>query len=182
MKSGIIYSQRWCFPTHQYRKKLVVVSNTPLWYVWTLESRVSSYFYSRSYAEDVTSVTSGASQGPHSFNLVFVCLFVCLFVCVTPGAIPYLSVLYRTSKDSWPQYFCVFVPSTCLALSRTCPVPSRVRYHQENKTLVYMRSVSGECIQCSNILCGFVCEAEIPLAGWLGHLSTCPGIACRRIA
>ena len=31
-------------------------------------------FYSRSYAEDVTSVTSGASQGPHSFNLVFVCL------------------------------------------------------------------------------------------------------------
>ena len=41
------------------------------------------YIYSRSYAEDVTSVTSGASQGPHSFNLVF----VCLFVCVTPGAI-----------------------------------------------------------------------------------------------
>ena len=38
--------------------------------------------YSRSYAEDVTSVTSGASQGPHSFNLVF----VCVFVCVTPGA------------------------------------------------------------------------------------------------
>ena len=36
--------------------------------------------YSRSYAEDVTSVTSGASQGPHSFNLVFVCVFVCLFV------------------------------------------------------------------------------------------------------
>ena len=46
--------------------------------------------YSRSYAEDVTSVTSGASQGPHSFNLVF----VCLCVCVTPGAtvsVPYLS-------------------------------------------------------------------------------------------
>ena len=37
---------------------------------------------SRSYAEDVTSVTSGASQGPHSFNLVFVCLCVCLFVCL----------------------------------------------------------------------------------------------------
>ena len=48
-------------------------------------------FNSRSYAEDVTSVTSGASQGPHSFNLVFVCLCVCLFVCVTPGAIPYLT-------------------------------------------------------------------------------------------
>ena len=41
-------------------------------------------------------------------------------------------VLYRTSKDSWPQYFCLFVPSTCLALSRTCPVPSRVRYHEGN--------------------------------------------------
>ena len=40
-------------------------------------------FNSRSYAEDVTSVTSGVSQGPHSFNLVF----VCVFVCVTPGAI-----------------------------------------------------------------------------------------------
>ena len=39
-------------------------------------------FNSRSYAEDVTSVTSGASQGPHSFNLVFVCLCVCLFVCL----------------------------------------------------------------------------------------------------
>ena len=36
------------------------------------------FIYSRSYAEDVTSVTSGASQGPHSFNLVFVCVFVCL--------------------------------------------------------------------------------------------------------
>ena len=39
-----------------------------------------NYNYSRSYAEDVTSVTSGASQGPHSFNLVFVCLCVCVFV------------------------------------------------------------------------------------------------------
>ena len=38
-------------------------------------------FHSRSYAEDATSVTSGASQGPHSFNLVFVCLCVC-FVCL----------------------------------------------------------------------------------------------------
>ena len=61
--------------------------------------------YSRSYAEDVTSVTSGASQGPHSFNLVF----VCLFVCVTPGAIPYLSrtVPYHQTQlatYSWPQY------------------------------------------------------------------------------
>ena len=47
-----------------------------------------------SYAEDVTSVTSGASQGPHSFNLMFICLFA---------------------------------PSACLALSRSCPVP--VPYH-----------------------------------------------------
>ena len=42
-----------------------------------------SYIYSRSYAEDVTSVTSGASQGPHSFNsrsyAEDVTLFVCLF-------------------------------------------------------------------------------------------------------
>ena len=55
-------------------------------------------YYSRSYAEDVTSVTSGASQGPHSFNLVFVCLFVCLFVSrlVLSRICP---VLYRTSKD-----------------------------------------------------------------------------------
>ena len=55
------------------------------------------YMYSRSYAEDVTSVTSSASQGPHSFILVFDCLFVC--VCVTPGAIPYLS---RTCPVSVP--------------------------------------------------------------------------------
>ena len=89
-------------------------------------------FNSRSYAEDVTSVTSGASQGPHSFNLVFVCLFVCLFVSRLALS-RICPVLYRTSKDSWPQYFCLFVPSTCLALSRTCPVPSRVRYHQENE-------------------------------------------------
>ena len=63
------------------------------------------FYYSRSYAEDVTSVTSGASQGPHSFNLVF----VCLCVCVTPGTIPYLSrtVPYHQTQlatYSWPQY------------------------------------------------------------------------------
>ena len=29
---------------------------------------INNNLYSRSYAEDVTSVTSGASQGPHSFN------------------------------------------------------------------------------------------------------------------
>ena len=52
--------------------------------------------YSRRYAEDVTSVTSGASQSPHSFNLVF----VCLCVCVMPGAIPYLSCICPVSVCS----------------------------------------------------------------------------------
>ena len=47
-------------------------------------------FYSRSYAEDVTSVTSGASQGPHSFNFVFVCL---CHVWRYPTSVP-----YRTTK------------------------------------------------------------------------------------
>ena len=44
------------------------------------DGRIWKGIYSRSYAEDVTSVTSGASQGPHSLNSVFVCVFVCLFV------------------------------------------------------------------------------------------------------
>ena len=53
---------------------------------------VETPFNSRSYAEDVTSVTSGASQGPHSFNLVFVCLCVCLFVCLCHAwRYPYLT-------------------------------------------------------------------------------------------
>ena len=52
--------------------------------------------YSRSYAKDVTSVTFGASQGPHSFNSVF-------------------------------------VPSACLAVSRTCPVP----YHQRQLVTIF---------------------------------------------
>ena len=54
--------------------------------------------YSRSYAEDVTSVTSGASQGPHSFNLVFVCLFVCLcHAWRYPVAVPYRTVPSNTA-------------------------------------------------------------------------------------
>ena len=48
--------------------------------VHLLLTQLRNVVYSRSYAEDVTSVTSGASQGPHSFNLVFVCLCVCVFV------------------------------------------------------------------------------------------------------
>ena len=77
--------------------------------------------YSRSYAEDVTSVTSGASQGPHSFNFG-VCLFVCLFVCVTAGAIPYLSRIcdYKGSTG----LYITAVHNICgpLYLSRTVPI------------------------------------------------------------
>ena len=64
-------------------------------------NQVNSYrvkFYSRSYAEDVTSVTSGASQGPHSFNLVFVCLFVCLcHAWRYPVSVPYRTVPSNTA-------------------------------------------------------------------------------------
>ena len=63
-----------------------------------------NYNYSRSYAEDVTSVTSGASQGPHSFNLVF----VCLCVCVTPGAIPYLSRTVPSNTAGHIQLAAIF--------------------------------------------------------------------------
>ena len=51
-------------------------------------------FNSRSYAEDVTSVTSGASQGPHSFNLVFVCL---CHAWRYPVSVPYRTVPSNTS-------------------------------------------------------------------------------------
>ena len=50
--------------------------------------------YSRSYAEDVTSVTSGASQGPHSFNLVFVCL---CHAWRYPVSVPYHTVPSNTA-------------------------------------------------------------------------------------
>ena len=61
-------------------------------------------FNSRSYAEDVTSVTSGASKGPHSFNLVFVCLFVSRLALSRICPVP-----YRTIKHSWPH--------TCIQLA-----------------------------------------------------------------
>ena len=60
------------------------------------ENLVNSIIYSRSYAEDVTSVTSGASQGPHSFNLVFVCggrTSVWLY----PVSVPYRTVPSKTA-------------------------------------------------------------------------------------
>ena len=84
-------------------------------------------FNSRSYAEDVTSVTSGASQGPHSFNLVFVCLCVCLFVCLCrawryPVSVPYLSRIcdYKGSTG----LYITAVHNICglLYLSRTVPI------------------------------------------------------------
>ena len=76
----------------------------------------------------------GNSQGPHSFNLVFVCLFVCLcHAWRYPVSVPYCTVPAKTAGHNILQSICLFVLSTCLALSRTCPVPSRVRYHQENE-------------------------------------------------
>ena len=83
--------------------------------------------FSRSYAEDVTSVTSGASQGPHSFNLVFVCLCVWLFVCLChawryPVFVPYLSRIcdYKGSTG----LYITAVHNICglLYLSRTVPI------------------------------------------------------------
>ena len=58
--------------------------------------------YSRCYAEDVTSVTSGASQGPHSFNLVFVCLFVSRLALSHICPVPYHQ--RQLAINSWPQY------------------------------------------------------------------------------
>ena len=75
-------------------------------------------FNSRSYAEDVTSVTSGASQGPHSFNLVF----VCLFVCVTAGAIPYLSRICDYKGSTGLYITAVHNICRLLYLSRTVPI------------------------------------------------------------
>ena len=82
-------------------------------------------FNSRSYAEDVTSVTSGASQGPHSFNLVFVCLFV-----------------------------------SRLALSRICPVPYRTAGHLLAPVTVPYRTVPSNTAgykQLATILCTCTC-------------------------
>ena len=135
--------------------------------------------YSRSYAEDVTSVTSGASQGPHSFNLVFVCVFVCLcHAWRYPVSVPYCTVPAKTAGHN------IFV-CLCHRHARRYPVP--VPYHQEYGTIkrmsIYAKCMGGmHSVQYHKILCGFVCEAEIPLAGWLGRLSTSPGIACRPIA
>ena len=57
-----------------------------------------NFNYSHSYAEEVTLVMSGASQGPHSFNVVFVCLFVSRLALSRICPVP-----YRTIKHSWPQ-------------------------------------------------------------------------------
>ena len=81
----------------------------------------SLVLYSSSYAEDVTSVTSGASQGPHSFNLVFVCLFVSRLALSRICPVP-----YRTIKHSWLQtrQLATIFAGAIPYLSRTVP------YHQ----------------------------------------------------
>ena len=92
-------------------------------------------FNSRSYAEDVTSVTSGASQGPHSFNLVF----VCLFVCVTPGAIPHLTA--KNHRDvinvSIPLFFQAYpgIRTRTIALHA---FPHTLRIHTHSSKLLHV--------------------------------------------
>ena len=92
---------------------------------------------SRSYAEDVTSVTSGASQGPHSFNLVFVCLFVCLcHAWRYPVSVPYCTVPAKTAGHN------IFV---CLCHRHALRYPVPVPYHQEYGTMKRM-SIYAKCI------------------------------------
>ena len=96
-------------------------------------------YYSRSYAEDVTSVTSGASQGPHSFNLVFVCLCVCLFVCVTPGAIPYLTA--KNHRDVINFSILLFFQAYPGIRTRTIALhafPHTLRIHTHSSKLLHV--------------------------------------------
>ena len=90
----------WILPKFYNTENKVIYSTS----VTSGASQGPHSFNSRSYAEDVTSVTSGASQGPHSFNLVF----VCLFVCVTPGAIPYLSRTVPSNTAGHIQLAAIF--------------------------------------------------------------------------
>ena len=93
------------------------------------------YLHSRSYAEDVTSVTSGASQGPHSFNLVF----VCLFVCVTPGAIR----IWRQKKHRDVINFSILLFFQAYAGIRTRTIalhafPHTLRIHTHSSKLLHV--------------------------------------------
>ena len=85
-------------------------------------------YYSRSYAEDVTSVTSGASQGPHSFNLVF--------VCVTPGDIPYLS---RTVPYQQRQLATIFLFVCAIGMPGAIPYLSRII----KRMSIYAKCIGG---------------------------------------
>ena len=84
-------------------------------------------FNSRSYAEDVTSVTSGASQGPHSFNLVFVCLChawrypVSVPYRIAQLAICWLPYLSRTVPSNTAGYKqLATILCTCIRLPVCC--------------------------------------------------------------
>ena len=89
-----------------------------------------AFLNSRSYAEDVTSVTSGASQGPHSFNLVFVCLFVSRLALSRICPVPYrtaghllapVSVPYRTVPSNTAGYKqLATILCTCIRLPVCC--------------------------------------------------------------
>ena len=105
-------------------------------------------FYSRSYAEDVTSVTSGASQGPHSFNLVF----VCVFVCVTPGAI----CIWRQKSIGCYKFFnSPFFQAYPGIRTRTIALhafPHTLRIHTHSSKLLYviilrLKALFEYCVQ-----------------------------------
>ena len=87
-------------------------------------------FNPRSYAEDVTSVTSGASQGLHSFNLVFVCLFVSRLALSRICPVPYRTIKYSWSKTAGHN-ICWHYPVS--VLYRT--VPSNTAGHKQLATI-----------------------------------------------
>ena len=118
------------FATWKTRQSLVLVS------MWSLCSPRTNN-YSRSYAEDVTLVTSGASQGPHSFNLVFVCVFVCLcHAWRYLVSIPYCTVPAKTAGHN------IFV---CLCHRHAWRYPVPVPYHREYGTIKRM-SIYAKCM------------------------------------
>ena len=98
----------------------------------------SNQVYSRSYAEDVTSVTAGASQGPHSFNLVFVCLCVCLFVSR-------LALSVSDGKKAWDvinvsilQFFFQAYPGIRTRTIALHAFPHTLRIHTHSSKLLHV--------------------------------------------